>query len=70
MGQPVGRKGLVAILETGLLLAHATWIAAEIPQAPKGPRNWSGKPGFWHSGAKNAHMSFFFRPIAVFIFSL
>jgi hypothetical protein len=26
-GQPVGRKGLGAILKTGLLLAHASWIA-------------------------------------------
>jgi hypothetical protein len=26
------RKGLVAILKTELLLAHASWIGAEIPQ--------------------------------------
>jgi hypothetical protein len=32
----VGRKGLVAILKTELLLAHASWIAAESPQALHG----------------------------------
>jgi hypothetical protein len=37
------RKGLVAI-PSGLLLVHAAWIEAEIPQErPTGAtRNWSG----------------------------
>jgi hypothetical protein len=30
----VGRKGLVAI-PLGLLLVHASWIEAEIPQKPR-----------------------------------
>jgi hypothetical protein len=30
----------------------AQGIAAEIPQAPRGARNWSGKPGFLPPGQK------------------
>jgi hypothetical protein len=30
----------------------APGIAAEIPQAPQGLRNCSGKPGFWRGSAK------------------
>ncbi|MDR1627129.1 MAG: hypothetical protein LBT33_11380, partial [Spirochaetia bacterium] len=36
--KPVGRKGLVAILKTGLLHAHASRIEAEIPQPAAGGR--------------------------------
>jgi hypothetical protein len=41
-GRPVGAQG----------------IAAEIPQAPQGLRNCSGKPGFWRGSAKKAHIFF------------
>jgi hypothetical protein len=52
---PWGARGWSEFCEAKFLLAHASWIEAEIPQTPQGARNCSGKPGFFPKG-KNAHI--------------